>query len=269
MLKIKSILVSLLAVVALASCSNENLEENPEVEGGAGYDVAYISISLTNPKVPGSRAPGSTEQPALPAESAINELYLITFNSSKVVTKDENATKYATVLGSSSFGTNSGVTTPNTPVKVDPNTKYLLVIANPGFELKDRLDNLSAVATYATINAMITVPTNNSKPNNAYLVEEVVHSNGCAMINVGFYDDSDSDPANHAWEDECLLDVSDKIVLVSDYKSEAQAQNAAKSNPATLEIERLAAKLEVMIGGSLEVGPFEDVTNASLGQFDF
>ena len=140
MLKIKSILVSLLAVAALASCSNENLEENPEVEGGAGYDVAYVSISLTNPKVPGSRASG--EQTALEEESAINELYLITFNASKVVTKDEKATKYATVLGSSSFGTNSGVTTPNTPVKVDPNTKYLLVIANPGYQLKDRLDNL-------------------------------------------------------------------------------------------------------------------------------
>ena len=42
MLKIKSILVSLLVVAALASCSNENLEENPEVEGGAGYDVAYV-----------------------------------------------------------------------------------------------------------------------------------------------------------------------------------------------------------------------------------
>ena len=39
MLKIKSILVSLLAVVALASCSNENLEENPEVEGGAGLRI--------------------------------------------------------------------------------------------------------------------------------------------------------------------------------------------------------------------------------------
>ena len=91
MLKIKSILVSLLAVAALASCSNENLEENPEVEGGAGYDVAYVSISLTNPKVPGSRASG--EQTALEEESAINELYLITFNASKVVTKDEKATK--------------------------------------------------------------------------------------------------------------------------------------------------------------------------------
>ena len=85
MLKIKSILVSLLAVAALASCSNENLEENPEVEGGAGYDVAYVSISLTNPKVPGSRASG--EQTALEEESAINELYLITFNASKVVTR--------------------------------------------------------------------------------------------------------------------------------------------------------------------------------------
>lgn len=264
MLKIKSILVSLLAIVALASCSNENLEENPEVGGGAGYDVAYVSISLTNPKVPGSRASG--EETALKKESAINELYLITFDASKVVTMDEKATKYATVLGEESFRTDdaSGVTTPNTPVKVNPNTKYLLVVANPGYQLKSRLDAIAADATYATINAMVTVPENNTKPNNAYLVEEVVHSKGCAMINVGFYDD-----VNSKWEDECLLDVSDKIVLVSDYKSEAQAQNAAKSNPATLEIERLAAKLEVMIGSPLAVGPIEDGTNASLGQFEF
>ena len=104
------------------------------------------------------------------------------------------------------FGTNSGVTTPNTPVKVDPNTKYLLVIANPGYQLKDRLDNLSAGATYATINGMITVPTNNTKPNNAYLVEEVVHSNGCAMINVGFYDDSDSiHPIMHGKMNVCSM----------------------------------------------------------------
>ena len=267
MLKIKSILVSLLAVAALASCSNENLEENPGVDGGIGYDVAYVSISMTNPKVPGSRASG--EQPALPAESEIKELYVITFNASKVVTKDADATKYATILGAGSFGTNSGVTTPNTPIKVGTDTKYLLVIANPGYQLKSRLDAIAVGATYATINTMITVPTQSGKPNNAYLVEEVVHSNGCAMINVGFFDDSDSNPDNHAWKEECLLDVSDKIILASNYKTEAQALNAAKSNPATLEIERLAAKLEVMIGSSLEVGPFADVTNASLGQFDF
>lgn len=266
MLKIKSILVSLLAVAALASCSKEN-DENPEVDGGKNYDVAYVSISMTNPKTTGTRA--SSEQPSSSAESKINELYVITFNSGKAVTKDADATGYATVLGSGTFGTNSGVTTPNTPIKVGTDTKYLLVVANPGTVLKNRLDNISTGATYADINAMITVPTKLNQPSNAYLVEEVVHTNGCAMINAGFFDDSDGDPANHAWKDECLLDVSDKIVLAKDHKTETQALNAAKSNPATLEIERLAAKLEVMIGSPLEVGPFDDDTNASLGQFDF
>lgn len=266
MLKIKSFLVSLLAVAALASCSKEN-DENPEVDGGKNYDVAYVSISMTNPKTTGTRA--SSEQPSSLAESKINELYVITFNSGKVVTKDADATGYATVLGSGTFGTNSGVTTPNTPIKVGTDTKYLLVVANPGTVLKNRLDNISTGATYADINAMITVPTKLNQPSNAYLVEEVVHTNGCAMINAGFFDDSDGDPANHAWKDECLLDVSDKIVLAKDHKTETQALNAAKSNPATLEIERLAAKLEVMIGSPLEVGPFDDDTNASLGQFDF
>ena len=266
MLKIKSFLVSLLAVAALASCSKEN-DENPEVDGGKNYDVAYVSISMTNPKTTGTRA--SSEQPSSSAESKINELYVITFNSGKVVTKDADATGYATGLGSGTFGTNSGVTTPNTPIKVGTDTKYLLVVANPGTVLKNRLDNISTGATYADINAMITVPTKLNQPSNAYLVEEVVHTNGCAMINAGFFDDSDGDPANHAWKDECLLDVSDKIVLAKDHKTETQALNAAKSNPATLEIERLAAKLEVMIGSPLEVGPFDDDTNASLGQFDF
>lgn len=50
MLKIKSILVSLLAIAVLAGCSNE-LDDNTDGEVTKGYDVAYVSISLTNPKV--------------------------------------------------------------------------------------------------------------------------------------------------------------------------------------------------------------------------
>jgi len=231
-----------------------------------GYDVAYVSISLTNPKSPGTRA--STEQKPEPEESLINELYVITFDATKDVVKDEGTTKYATVLGTGEFGTNSGVTTPNTPVKVSTDTKYLLVIANPGTTLKNRLDNIAAGATFNDINALVTVGTQSGKANNAYFVEEVVHTNGCAMINAGFYDDSDGDPINHAWKADCLLDVAANIFKASDYKTEAEALNAAKSKPAKLEIERLASKLEVMVNVS-EVGPFEELTNASLGQFEF
>ena len=48
MLKIKSILMSLLAVAALASCSNEN---DDITDGGEkrDYDVAYMSVSVAVP----------------------------------------------------------------------------------------------------------------------------------------------------------------------------------------------------------------------------
>ncbi|MEQ3135714.1 MULTISPECIES: Mfa1 family fimbria major subunit [Bacteroides] len=265
MLKIKSILVSLLAIAALASCSND-LDDDSDGGVTKGYDVAYVSISLTNPKTSGTRASG--EQPSLPEESAIKELYVITFNASKVVVKDADALKYATVLGTTEFGTNAGITTPNTPVKVSTDTQYLLVVANPGTVLQARLDNIANGATFNDINALITVTTKSGEANNSYLVDEVVHANGCAMINAGFYDDSDLDPNNHAWKADCLLDVSGNIFKASDYKTEQEALNAAKSKPAQLDIERLASKLEVMLN-VLEIGPFEEGTGNSLGQFEF
>ena len=43
MLKIKSILVSLLAIAALASCSND-LDDDSDGGVTKGYDVAYVSI---------------------------------------------------------------------------------------------------------------------------------------------------------------------------------------------------------------------------------
>lgn len=128
-----------------------------------GYDVAYVSTSLTNPKSPGTRASG--EQKPEPEESLINELYVITFDAAKDVVKDAGTTKYATE-GTGEFGTNSGITTPNTPVKVSTDTKYLLVIANPGTTLKNRLDNIAAGATFNDINALVTVGTQSGKANN-------------------------------------------------------------------------------------------------------
>lgn len=270
MLKIKSILVSLLALGALASCSTNELEGDLGGEVEKGYDVAYVSISLTKPKTPNTRA--STEQDALPEESKINELYVITFDASRAIAKDAGVTKYATVLGIDKFGTSTGgVTTPDTPIKVSTDTKYLLVVANPGATLKARLDDDTYLAskTFEQINAMIVVATDAFKPNNAYIVDEVVHSNGCAMINAGFYDDSDPDEEKHNWKTDCLLDVSANVFKASDYKTDTEALNAAKSKPAKLEIERLASKLEVLVSSTLKVGPFDEDTDASLGQFKF
>ncbi|MEI3469400.1 MAG: fimbrial protein [Bacteroides intestinalis] len=98
MLKIKSILVSLLAVAALASCSDDN--DNPGGGDEKNYDAAYMSISLSVPKASRTRA-GSTETGALESETKINEIYLILFDKDKKVVKDKDASTYYSILSSS------------------------------------------------------------------------------------------------------------------------------------------------------------------------
>lgn len=83
MLKIKSIFVSLLAVAALASCSNEN---DDITDGGEkrDYDVAYMSVSVAVPQGTRTRAAGSSgETDALDSETKIKELYLVLFDDQK------------------------------------------------------------------------------------------------------------------------------------------------------------------------------------------
>lgn len=267
MWKIKSILISLLAIATLANCS----DDNDNIPGGGdekNADVAYMSISLAVPTGPRTRASG--EEPAVGTESDINKLYVVTFGADgETLVKDEDSNKYVTILGSTAIGTSGGVTTPNTPIRVSTDTKFLLVVANPGAVLANRLENLGGPEKYGDIIGLLTIPPK-SEATNAYIVEEIVHSGGYTMINVGFFDDSDASSTNHAWKANCLLDVSGNIILASDYKTDEAAQAAAKSKPAKLEIERLAAKLEMKTASELKVAPFEDGDETkSLGQFKF
>ena len=57
MLKIKSILVSLLALGALASCSTNELE-GEDTRTGADLDVAYMSLRITLPESEGKHPCG-------------------------------------------------------------------------------------------------------------------------------------------------------------------------------------------------------------------
>lgn len=85
MLKIKSILVSLLALGAMASCSTNELE-GEDTRTGADLDVAYMSLRITLPTQKAStRAAGtSTEKDPTGHEGDVNSLYVITFD------KDQN-----------------------------------------------------------------------------------------------------------------------------------------------------------------------------------
>lgn len=246
MLKIKSILVSLLAVAALASCS----DDNDNLGGGdeKNYDAAYMSISLSVPKASRTRA-GSTETGALESETKINEIYLILFDKDKKVVKDKDASTYYSILSSSHLSEDG--TSPLEPFKVSFATKYLLVIANPGAKMKAHIAaKVVEDATYATINTMFSVTEDPTAGNNLYLIEEVARTNSYTMINAGEFDDTDLQSDNWDWKADCLLDVSGSIIDASKYKTEAEAKAEAVKQRAKLQIERLAAKIAVTLKGT-------------------
>ena len=153
MLKIKSIFVSLLAVAALASCSNEN---DDITDGGEkrDYDVAYMSVSVAVPQGTRTRAAGSSgETDALDSETKIKELYLVLFDDQKKVVKADGATAYYTILGESQLSqVDNAPVSPLEPIKVSTESAYLLTIANPGAKLKALLNGIVAGNGYADIN---------------------------------------------------------------------------------------------------------------------
>lgn len=255
MLKIKSIFVSLLAVAALASCSNEN---DDITDGGKqkDYDVAYMSVSVAVPQGARTRAAGSSgETDALDSETKINEIYLILFDDQKKVVKDEKATLYYTLLKASDSELSDDGTSPLVPIRVSLDAKYLLAVVNPGTELKKHLAaKVVENATYGTINVGFNVAEDTGEDDNLYLIKEVANvaagEHGCTMINAGAYNDI----TPNEWNDDCLVDVSGSIVDASKYKTDTEAKEAAVANKATLQVERLAAKMAVTLKGAAGIG---------------
>ena len=251
MLKIKSILVSLLAIAVLAGCSNDN-EIIPDGGKGGDYGVAYMSVNVSTPRTAGTRASGETN--ATEAETKINELFLIMFDKDNKVVKDEGAANaYISLTGGA---LNSDGTAPKEPFKVSPSTKYLLVIANPGTVLRPALTTrVIETADYADINAVIALTTTGAD-DNTYLVDEITNAtNGYTMINSGEYD------AATKWGNG-LYDVTSAVVSVTDGKTEEDAKKEAMNKKVKLSVERLASKLEVTLKDPVELNP-------TVGQFVF
>ena len=242
-MRIKSIFAILLAIATMASCSDNNEGGGSTPDTGSS-GTAYMSLNVTYP-TSSTKATGSTEEGPVKDEAAIKDFYVLTFNAGKELIKHSNVSTYYTPIGTSLVNL----------LKVNPDTKYLLVIANPGSAMQERLTEISDAAiggttqTYTMLNAVLTAELAAGNTPDV-LVNEIMgelDEEGIGkyftMINVGTYDD-----VNSEWPEDGLLDVSENVITVDPngtYKTDEAAQNAAKGKKATLKIERLAAKLKV------------------------
>jgi len=249
MLKIKTILVSLLAIGALASCSTNELE-GEDTKTGADIDAAYMSLRITLPTENArTRAAAGTsdEKDPVGTEGDVNSLYVITFDENEKLVHHSRMTPIVKLVSDDlTAGTKERGT--KNAILVSAKTKYLLVVVNPGSLLFARLNALTAGALYSDINQAIskTITTESRKTLVGEIVDAAVGGKGFTMINAGFYDTTGDD-----WKQGCLLDVTGNVITVdgTNIKDEAEAKEEAEKagNRAKLQVERLSAKVEVNV----------------------
>ena len=228
-MKMKMILVSMLAVAVLAGCSDKNDERDKPINSGSA-DVAYISIKI-DARNSAARSSGENEGAN---ESDLKTLYLIFFDDAGNVVGEPGATAYFTKVEGSSLKP--------TAVKVSAAATKLLVIANPGMKLEGVLTDINATTTFGTVNLAI------KGVDKGEIVDEVVPvERGFTMINSG---DEEGKAAGDKVADP-LIGISDKIQKITDDVSEEEAKKAAEKddNRVLIRVERLASKVEFKLKG--------------------
>lgn len=212
----RKFLFTLALAAIFASCVRERLVA-PAVDPSG---VAYVSIGIESRR---AATRGSTEDPGA-NENLLKTLCLVTFDTEGglVATPDGNFYSPIDVAGLSP----AEARTPD-PVKVSSAAKYLMVVANPGPKLLDRLRSLTATSTFTSFNAAI----------GGADASEVASGGAFTMISTG------DDPL-YPW-----VRIGDRLQTVGGAVDETAARANAKTRRLAVKLERLAAKLNVRANG--------------------
>lgn len=218
-MKVKSILVSMFALAALASCNNdENLPSgNPDinVEGRE----AYMSVSLAMPKSTETRAPG--ESHGIAAEQKVDSVLLALFDASDICLETKILTKDDYILnvgGADQSGYNGKA------FKVPSATAKVLAVVNPSGKFKTAC---VASASWSVINGAV-----------EQTLDEVIGKtkDKFMMINAG----DNANPTNGA-----LVTANVKVVDGTTIPDVATAISQAEANRSNIFVDRVVAKVSL------------------------
>ena len=233
-MKMKMILMSMLAIAALTGCSKSDSDNDPPETNEA--DVAYLSIKIA---MQNTSARSSGEESGT-NESDLKNLYLLFFDKAENIVGIPGTTDYLVKIPNASSSPSA--------VKVSAAATKLLVIANPGDKLEGMLNDINVTTTFSTVNTAIKGATREE-------ITDVVLpiTKGFTMINSG---DETGKSAGDKISDP-LIDISGKIQKVTKDVDDDEAKEAAEKtgNRVQVKIERLASKLELSLKGSIEVKP--------------
>lgn len=221
-MKIKSLLVGMMACVALGACTNQDLVEG-EIGNGDNASTAktYIGIKIADPTNGFSRATDGGFDNGTTDEHNISSAEFFFYKDGKYVTKGTVASSDITINGSTSTGNIEA----NVPAVVvlhqtegDGEIEYpnqVLAFLNLPSAVSSNLEGKSlsdAVSTVKKISDIKDFATNNKfiMTNSVYHKDDQVQ-NAVTVVNTNF----------------------------------TQSEEAAKSNPVTIYVERVAAKVKM------------------------
>lgn len=225
-MKNRMVLRLALAAIVFAGCVEE--KEDKSLTSGGIADVAYISLKVKTEK---NEARSSGENAGM-NESDLKTLYLITFDETEKVVGIPKTTEYYTKIEDAASKPDA--------IKISAASEKLLVIANPGDELLDVIENINDRTTFPTINAAVKGVTMAEITDNVNAI-----TRGFTMINSG---DESNKQAGEKITDP-LISLVGKIQVVSKDLQEEDAIKEAEddNNRVDVKIERLASKVELKL----------------------
>ena len=234
-MKFKSILISMLAVAALASCSKEeagtttpDTPDTPDMKG----KTAYLSVKINAPQVIGTYAPPGTDQ-GTDSESGIYKIIVIGFDNANTIVEKKTLSldEQGTVGGVVAPGVGGSVSTAVTgeAFKVSSDLKKILVVANPTGSFETMINNV-ATTTYADLNAAFTESISNlTSVGGPGTTGFMMTSAGVLAGDMG------------------MTAVLPAIAASSATADVNAAKNQAKTNAAVVNLDRVVAKMKVDI----------------------
>lgn len=248
-MKIKMIFASMLAVFALASCSNDS-EPSTKTNEGPENVVAYVSLKVHTPEGKSTRA-SKEEEPATPAESVVNTLYAVVFDASNKVVALTGQQTAQEALGTDKLLPGA--------FKVPSTAKSILLVANPGTKLLGQIQT-TAGTHFDVLNKAIVAAND--------IDAEIITAKGFTMINSGTAVEKTSTATAASL---CLVDIKNNIKIFDGTKTEDAVKAEAEADRVNINIERLTSKVIVKENSSINVkkGKFTfggwvlDATNAT------
>ena len=230
-MKLKTIFMSISAIVILAGCNNDDGDYSGTEVTNA--DAAYISIKTQRATRASGENPGANE-------SDLNSLYLVTFvDNGKVVGIPGTSSYYIKISPAS--------VTPDA-VKISASATKLLVIANPGDKLENVIGGINVTSTFSSVNAAIGEVAEDEVTDD---IENI--TKGFTMINSG----DDTGLPEGARMTDLLIDITGKMIKPGEGEDEDDAKEKAEEtdNRVEVKIERLASKVELLVKDKITVKP--------------